>query len=115
MFEIKKPELNENKKLLCNKVYMFLKNNKRYCNKEELTNVLGWELPKYDRQIRDIISIIAKLKPIISTSDSKGYKLAQTKDDIDEVNHQWAELSKRSDEILDRCKPLINFIDKLKK
>lgn len=109
---IKKPELSIQDRQRANEVYIFMRNNKGYHTKEELCKVLGWEYPQKDRQIRELISNIAKVKPIISTSDNRGYKLAISNNDIEEARHQWAELSKRADEIMARCAPLIRFIEK---
>lgn len=67
-----------------------------------------------ERQARDIISVLAQHQPIISTSDSTGYRLAMTADDLREVEHTWAELSSRMEELEKRIKPLIRFRDKYK-
>lgn len=111
MCEIKKPELNEQDKRRANELFTYMKRKADYCTKEELCKVLGWSYPEKDRQIREMISNLAKVKPIIGTSDKRGYKLAQTAADKEIARHQWAELSKRADEIMSRCLPLINFIE----
>ena len=68
-----------------------------------------------DRQLRDILSLIAKKRPLIATSDQKGYKLAKTKDDIAEVKHQWKELDSRIEQLSARRKPLIDFCNNFNK
>jgi DNA-binding winged helix-turn-helix (wHTH) protein len=92
-----------------NKLYRYMMQHD-VCTKEELFNVLGWDKSK-DRQLRDLISMIAKKVPVISTSDSKGYKIAKSVKDIEEVKHQWKEIDKRQQELEARKKPLIDFIN----
>lgn len=103
----KKP-LTDNIKQKANLLYVYLKDIGRYATKEEIGNYLGI---KNERSVRDVIALLATKKPIISHSGGKGYKLAQTKDDIEEVEHTWAELSSRMEEIEKRIKPLIKFRD----
>ena len=103
--------LTNNIKEKANTLYLFLKGIGRYATKEEIGVCLG---VKNERSVRDIISLLATKKPIISNSSGKGYKLAQTKEDLEEVEHTWAELSSRIEEIEKRIKPLIKFIDKQK-
>ena len=87
--------MTENQKMNGNKLYRFMKNND-VVTKEQMLDCLGWDKTK-DRQLRDLISCIAKKVPVISTSDSKGYKIAQTKKDMKDVIHQWKELDCRKD------------------
>jgi hypothetical protein len=56
--------------------------------------------------------MIGKKRPLISTSDSKGYKIAKTKADLEEVCHQWKELDSRILQLQERRKPLIEFYEK---
>lgn len=100
----------ENEKANANKIYFLLKKN-GVVTKRQMLNHLGWGDDK-DRQLRYLISMIAQKVPIIATSDQKGYKMAQTREDIKEVKHQWAELSSRVEEIEKRITPLINFMDR---
>lgn len=108
--EIKKPTLTDNQKYYANAIYVYLRDSGTYRTKEQICKYLGWEYPKMDRQLRDLISQLAKVKPIISTSDSRGYKLAQTTEDMEEVKHQAMELQKRANEIMARITPLQNFM-----
>ena len=78
--------------------------------KEEMLAELGWDSRK-DRQLRDLLSMIGKKRPLISTSDSKGYKIAKTKADLEEVEHTLAEMSSRVEEIQKRMQPLYEFRD----
>ena len=103
--------LTKNIKEKANNLYLYLKNIGRYATKEEIGEYLG---VKNERTVRDIIALLATRKPIISNSSEKGYKLAQTKDDLEEVEHTWAELSSRMEEIEKRIKPLIKFRDSIK-
>lgn len=103
--------LTDNMKEKANKLYMYLKNIGGYATKEEIGEYLG---VKNERSVRDIISLLATKKPIISNSCGKGYKLAQSKEDLDEVEHTWAELSSRMEELEKRMFPLIAFRHKYK-
>lgn len=88
MTEIRKPQLSEAQKECANKLYTFMRLHPTYHTREDLCNVLGWDAKTKDRQIRELISALAKVKPIISTSDCRGYKLATTRADAEEVMHQ---------------------------
>ena len=101
--------MTENQKMNGNKLYKFMKNND-VVTKEQMLDCLGWDKSK-DRQWRDLISCIAKRVPVISTSDSKGYKIAQTKQDLKDVVHQWKELDSRIEELQKRREPLIKFYE----
>lgn len=114
MAEIKKPELSELEKKRGNELYkyMYLRGT---CTKEELCEVLGWTYnTSNDRRIRELISLIGKKVPVISTSDSKGYRIAKSKEDLEAVVHQWREIDKRQTELEERKKPLMKFYEKFK-
>lgn len=104
--------ISENQKALANKLYKLFKESD-VLTKEQMFEYLGWDKSK-DRQLRDTISIIAQRKPIISTSDKKGYKLAKDENDLREVEHSYADLSSRCEELTKRMQPLIKFRDKYK-
>lgn len=105
--------MTENQKFYGNKLYKFMMAN-GVVTKEDMLIHLGWDKSK-DRQLRELISLIAKKVPVISTSDTRGYKIAKTEKDLQEVEHQWKELDKRIAELELRKKPLIQFYDKLRK
>ena len=67
--KIEKP-MTENQKYYGNMLYKVLMVND-IVTKEEMLAHLGWDKNK-DRQLRDLLSMIGKKKPLISTSDSKG-------------------------------------------
>ena len=104
--------MSENQKENGNKLYRFMKHND-FVTKEQMLAHLGWDKTR-DRQLRDLISMIAKKVPVISTSDSKGYKIAQDKADLELVEHAWAELSSRIEELNKRIMPLMEFREKVK-
>ena len=106
---IEKP-MTENQKLYGNMLYKFLMANDTV-TKEQMLEHLGWDSKK-DRQLRDLLSMIGKKRPLISTSDSKGYKIAKTLKDLEEVKHQWKELDSRIEQLKERRKPLIDFYEK---
>lgn len=104
--------MSENQKENGNKLYRFMKYND-FVTKEQMLAHLGWDKTK-DRQLRDLISMIAKKVPVISTSDSKGYKIAKSPADLEEVEHQLKEFDSRIQEIEKRKEPLWKFRDKVK-
>ena len=83
----------------------------RTLNLEEVCEVCG---VKSERQARDIMRVLAALKPIISTSDSKGYRMAVKRSDLEDVEHQWRELDSRIKQLQKRVTPLIDFYEKAK-
>ena len=89
--------------------YMLQKND--YVTKDEVCRVCG---VKNERQARDIISVLASKKPIISTSDAKGYKLARYMEDLEQVIHTWNEIDSRINELDKRRQPLIKFYETAK-
>lgn len=95
-----------------NRLYKFMMANGTV-TKEQMLGALGWD-EKKDRQLRDLISCIAKKVPVISTSDARGYYIAKTKADLEAVEHQWKELDSRIEELEKRKEPLIRFYEKLK-
>lgn len=72
-----------------------------------------------DRVIRDIISICSMHYPVIAVSSNKGYRRAKAIEnlegtaleiEIDEVEHQLAELKSRVDCLKKRMKPLVAWL-----
>ena len=110
--EIKKPEMSKNEKELGNKVYTLLMNNDKPVTKEFICESLGWKYnSSTERKVRMLLSYIAKVKPLISTSNQKGYYIARKKEDKDAVIHQWNEIDSRIKELDERRKPLIKFYE----
>lgn len=103
--------ITENIKQKANALFDYLMSQNDYVSKEQIGEYLG---VKNERQVRDIISLLATKKPIISHSGNKGYKLAKTPRDLEEVERCWAELSSRMEELEKRIAPLIKFRDKVK-
>lgn len=103
--------LTENIKDKANKLYVFLKSKDDFVTKAEIGEYLGIYC---ERSIRDIISVLATVKPILSRSTGSGYKLAKNAQDLEEVEHTLAELSSRVEEIEKRMKPLYKFREKIK-
>lgn len=113
--EIKMPELSENAKILGNKLHKFLMAQQKPVDKKTMCEFMGWEYnSSNDRKLRIVLSNIAKVKPLISTSDQKGYYIAKTKADLEAVTHQWKEVDSRIEELEARKAPLINFYEKYK-
>lgn len=107
--KIEKP-MTENQRQNANSLYRFLMVSD-VVTKEELCAELGWTQNK-DRQLRELLSIIGKKFPLIATSDQKGYKIAKSKGDLEQVIHQWKELDSRIEQLEERKKPLIEFYEK---
>lgn len=105
--------MTPNQKENGNKLYRYLYY-KGTATKEQMLEFLGWDKSK-DRQLRDLISFIAKKVPIIATSDKKGYSIAKDEKDLDDVIHQWKEHDKRQQELETRKKPLIEFYEKYRR
>lgn len=108
-----KPEVpTGRKKELCEQIYAYIRD--IYRTKEEIClHVFGATLtPTLDRQIRDMINILKKHKPIVSPSSGKGYKAIINPADMDEVIHQWRENDSRIDDLKASNKPLIKFYEK---
>ena len=110
MTKYEKP-ITDNMKQKVNECYLFLKSIGRYATKEEIGEYLG---VSNERQVRDIISVLATRKPIISKSNSCGYRLAMTKEDLEEVENVWREIDSRIEQLEERKKPLIKFYEKMK-
>lgn len=100
--------ITEKQKEKVNKLYRVLKSGVTLTKTEIMTVC---EVSN-ERSARELISILAQRKPILSTSDQKGYRLAITKDDLQAVIHQHKENDSRIDEIQKRNKPLIEFEEK---
>lgn len=114
MQEISKPQITKIKER-ANVMYQYFKAKDGFIPKKELCFIMGWEYnPSNERRVRDVIALLATKKPIISTSDNRGYKLAQLKEDVEEVEHTWKEIDKRIAELENRKKPLIEFYEKNK-
>ena len=109
--ECTKP-MTENQKINGNKLYKFLMHND-VVTKEQMLAHLGWDKKK-DRQLRDLLSLIGQRVPLIAVSSDNGYKIAKTKEDLDEVVHSWKELDSRIEVLEARKQPLIKFYEKLR-
>ena len=89
----------------------YLKTN-NFATKHELCLLFGWNYQNSskDRQIRDIVSSLSQEYPIISHSHTnKGYRLASTLEDLDEVQHSWKWIDSMIEELEKRKQPLIKF------
>ena len=105
---IAKPDIPPKMFNKCNELYQMLKSGKTY-SKEQIAEHFGVSV----RTAREMISIVAHYQPIIATSDSRGYRLADKGKDYEDTKHQWAELDSRIAELEARKKPLIWFCEKV--
>lgn len=106
---INKPITN-NIKEKCNRLWAEMRSGNTYT----LSEICRICEVKSERQARDIVSVLATKKPIISTSDSKGYRMAVKGTDLPDVEHQWRELDSRIKQLQKRIIPLIDFYEKTK-
>ena len=95
-----------------NRLYTFMKGKNDFVTKEEIGEFLGIT---NERSVRDVIAVLSTKKPIISTSDNRGYKLARTTKDMELVRQAWMEIDSRQAELEKRKKPLIEFFEKAQK
>ena len=105
---IEKPNLT-NIQEKANRLFEYLKTQDDYVTKEQIGRVL--EI-KNERSVREVISLLATKKCIISKSNSKGYKLAKSIDDLEDVKNAWMEIDSRIEELEKRKEPLIRFYEK---
>lgn len=108
--EFKKPELTPSERNRANGLWTLFSSRRGNFKKDEMCSYFGWTYPKHDRQIRDVISIVAKKFPIIGLSGDEGYRMARFYSDEDDVRHQLADLQSRINELETRKKPLENFL-----
>ncbi len=107
--KIEKP-LTDRIKEKANMLYEYLLCQDDYVSKEQIGSYLGI---KNERQVRDIISLLATKKPIISKSNSVGYKLARTRADINDLVNTWCEIDSRIEQLRKRKEPLLKFYTKI--
>ena len=84
--------------------------------RHEMCIVLGriWT-PRYDRRIREFISEIAQEYPVICTSDTCGYVLAQPTEEYRcMLEHQKRENIHRAMEILKRNEPIEAALEEIR-
>lgn len=106
--KIEKP-ITENIKQKVNALFDYLMAQSDYVTKEQIGEHLGI---KNERSVRDVISLLATKKPILSKSNSKGYKLAKSAKDLQECKNVWCEIDSRIEELKKRREPLIKFFEK---
>ena len=93
-------------KTRANYLYRFMLSGDTF-TKKDMCSCLGWEYnSNNERRIREIVALLATVRPIIATSDNRGYKVASTQDEVD---HQINEINSRIEELKKRLPPLINF------
>ena len=101
--------ITENIKQKANALFDYLMAQSDYVTKEQIGEYLGI---KNERSVRDVISLLATKKPILSKSNSKGYKLCKTKSDLKDCTNVWCEINSRIEELKKRREPLIKFYEK---
>jgi hypothetical protein len=103
---IAKPELKSAEQR-ANELFRFMKMN-GVVTKEQMCELFGWMYTtNNDRRVREVVALLGTRKPIVATSDKKGYKLATSED---EARHQYNELKSRIDELSKRLKPLEDYL-----
>lgn len=103
---VKNQELTETTRCRLNTIYSMLKHN---TTKEEIVSNLDIN----ERIARDLISYIKKKFPVISNSQNKGYRLAQSCEDVEDVKKTIAEVKSRIQDLQEGILPLEQFITQL--
>lgn len=103
---VKNQELTETTRNRLNTVYLLLKQS---TTKEEIIDTLDIN----ERVARDLISFVKKKFPVISISSSKGYRLAQSYDDLADAKQTVDEVQSRIKDLNKGIAPLINFISQM--
>lgn len=106
---IEKPDLPPEKIRKLNELCVFLTGT--YRTKAEIQSEFGIT---NERTARELVSMIAKRRPVVATSDNRGYKVAKYLSEADEVEHSLNEIQSRIDELEERKAPLIRFLEKAK-
>lgn len=91
---IKEPKI-ANKTALMDKLETYINNASEYKSKEQMCNYLGLEYNgSNDRKVRRLLEflVIERGIKVIATSDRRGYKVANSED---EIEHQIAENNSR--------------------
>lgn len=101
--------LTDKQRLNINKIYTALYNSNEPLLKSDICKVIG---SKSERQARDYVSAIKKLKPIISYNKMKGFKLAKSEQDVPENERSLFEDLSRVNELLYNCLPRLKFESK---
>lgn len=110
--KIEKPPIEKIKER-ANELFKYLISKEVVTKKQICEDLFNWNWnTSNERRIREIISTLAQVKPIIATSDSKGYKLAKSKEDAEDILHQFAELSSRVVELQKRIVPILLFCER---
>ena len=106
--QIKNQKLTELQRYRLNTIYCSLNNG--IATKEQLMKLIG---VKDERVVRDCISIIKKRFPVISLSGEKGYRIAKTKEDLEDAKHMIASETSRANEVIDNLVELKKFVARM--
>ena len=101
-----KKNFSQNIQEKANTLFLYMREKNDYVTKDEICTVTGCT---NERSAREVVAALATVKPIISTSDNKGYKLARTRNDLVAVVHSLNELTSRQNELERRKAPLEEF------
>ncbi len=95
----------------CNRIFVELKKGV-VLSRQNLCSLLGLQYnSSTDRIVRDCIAIISERYPIISKSNSVGYKMAISIEDAEQLKNSWAELDKKIKALQAKKIPMIKFFD----
>lgn len=101
-------KLTDLQRFRLNTIYRRLVNGN--ATKQELMQLIG---VKDERQVRDCISYIKKFYPVISLSGEKGYRIAKSKEDLEDAKHMIASETSRANEVIDNIVELKNFVERM--
>ena len=102
-----KKELSNLSRDRLNKIYARLKQGN--ATKEELMKITGAN----ERVVRDCISYIKKFYPVISLSSQKGYRIAKSKEDLNDALHMILSETSRANDIMDGIIEIKNFVQRM--
>ena len=97
MTEERRAQLNALYRMMC----------ERTVTKEDVMRAFGVG----ERLARDMISEIAKVKPVIALSDRRGYRVALRVDDMRDARHALADIRSRQREMERRALMLEQFLE----
>lgn len=97
-------KLTEENRAKLNALVRILRNGN--ITKQKVMDIFGVS----ERTARDMLSKVAKRAPLISVSDTAGYRIAMRPSDVGDAMHAYNENEKRASEILKRNKPLEMYL-----
>lgn len=99
--------MTEERKAQLNRLYLVMR--ERTVTKGEVMKMFGIG----ERGARDMISEVAKVRPVISLSDKAGHRVAKEIDDMPDARHALADIRSRQSELERRALMLEKFLEEV--